>query len=633
MYATVVWLCPQRCSDVHRHVEGVLEESELGICQQYYGCNQRNVLGTGHGNSQIGSIILQLNHKQRFLTFSTSTLSLFFTIQKRKTPSLSLLCSFLNFYGNYDTPSLTPSPSLLPNSFFQTNQVGSSGTMLKQILNKLPKKVPKLDAADSAQSDYGSITTFGNVFQCTNVGVAISSKLNAVKRVSSAVFPASMSVGVEDVDPHISFKDASNTQKQNLFISKLNFCCNVYDLSGPDKNCTEQNVKHQALVELLDFVSSGFAKFTEPAITALCKMCASNLFRVFPPKFRPSATGGETEDEELIFDPAWSNLQIIYDLLLQFINYNSLDLKVAKMHIDHTFIKRLLDLFDSEDPRERDCLKTILHRIYGKFMVHRPFIRKYVSNIIYRFVFETEHHNGIAELLEIFGSVICGFALPLKEEHKIFLCRVLIPLHKPKSVGIYHQQLTYCVVQFIDKDPTLASTVIMGLLKYWPVTNSQKELMFISELEEVLDVTIMSELQKIMVPLFRRIACCLNSYHYQVAERAHLLWNNEHFLDVVTQNRQVILPLVFSALVHNTQNHWNRTVLNQTENMRKMLSHMDEDLVLACQRKLEEEDSRSSAAAERRRITWERLEAAANIQQHVAVGGDVLASPACAVVC
>lgn len=152
------------------------------------------------------------------------------------------------------------------------------------------------------------------------------------------------------------------------------------------------------------------------------------------------------------------------------------------------------------------------------------------------------------------------------------------------------------------------------------------------ELEEVLEVTIMSEFQKIMVPLFRRIACCLNSYHYQVAERAHLLWNNEYILDVITQNRQVILPLVFSALVHNTQNHWNRTVLTQTENMRKMLSHMDEDLVLSCQRKLEEEDSRSSAISEQRRITWERLEAAANVQ-HVAVGVDVLASPTCSVAC
>jgi len=66
-------------------------------------------------------------------------------------------------------------------------------------------------------------------------------------------------------------------------------------------------------------------------------------------------------------------------------------------------------------------------------MVRRPFIRKAVSNIFYHFLFETDRHNAIAELLEVFGSVISGFAMPLKEEHKIFLWRVLIPLHKPKK--------------------------------------------------------------------------------------------------------------------------------------------------------------------------------------------------------
>ena len=30
------------------------------------------------------------------------------------------------------------------------------------------------------------------------------------------------------------------------------------------------------------------------------------------------------------------------------------------------FSPQLLALFDSEDPRERDFLKTTLHRIYGK---------------------------------------------------------------------------------------------------------------------------------------------------------------------------------------------------------------------------------------------------------------------------
>jgi hypothetical protein len=35
-------------------------------------------------------------------------------------------------------------------------------------------------------------------------------------------------------------------------------------------------------------------------------------------------------------------------------------------YVDQGFVLRLLELFDSEDPRERDYLKTILHRIYGE---------------------------------------------------------------------------------------------------------------------------------------------------------------------------------------------------------------------------------------------------------------------------
>lgn len=57
------------------------------------------------------------------------------------------------------------------------------------------------------------------------------------------------------------------------------------------------------------------------------------------------------------------------------------------------------------------------------------------------FVFHTEQFNGIGELLEILGSIINGFALPLKQEHKVFLVRVLLPLHKPRCLSMYHAQV------------------------------------------------------------------------------------------------------------------------------------------------------------------------------------------------
>ena len=61
------------------------------------------------------------------------------------------------------------------------------------------------------------------------------------------------------------------------------------------------------------------------------------------------------------------------------------------------------------------------------------------------------------------SSIINGFALPLKEEHKVFLIRVLLPLHKAKSLALYHPQLAYCVVQFLEKDPSLTEEVCFDI--------------------------------------------------------------------------------------------------------------------------------------------------------------------------
>jgi serine/threonine-protein phosphatase 2A regulatory subunit B' len=44
-------------------------------------------------------------------------------------------------------------------------------------------------------------------------------------------------------------------------------------------------------------------------------------------------------------------------------------------------------------------------------------------------------------LQDIVFSIINGFAVPLKEEHKVFLDRVLMPLHKAHSLSSFHPQV------------------------------------------------------------------------------------------------------------------------------------------------------------------------------------------------
>ena len=75
----------------------------------------------------------------------------------------------------------------------------------------------------------------------------------------------------------------------------------------------------------------------------------------------------------------------------------------------------LLDLFRSPDPRERDYLKTVVHRIYGKFMPLRYAVRMtIVRELIMESMKETSSSStdrvyGIAEYLEMLVPIIEGF--------------------------------------------------------------------------------------------------------------------------------------------------------------------------------------------------------------------------------
>lgn len=207
-----------------------------------------------------------------------------------------------------------------------------------------------------------------------------------------------------------------------------------------------------------------------------------NLFRTLPPSSNPNGAEFDPEEDEPTLEAAWPHMQLVYEFFLRILECQDFEPAAAKEHVDKKFVLRLLELFDSEDPRERDQLKMILHRTYAKLLGLRSFIRQQINNVFYRFIYETERHNGIAELLEILGSVINGFALPLKNEHVVFMLKVLMPLHKAKSLSVYHPQLAYCVVQFLEKDGSLAEPVVKALLKYWPKTHSPKEVLFFLKL-------------------------------------------------------------------------------------------------------------------------------------------------------
>ncbi|XP_032578009.1 serine/threonine-protein phosphatase 2A 56 kDa regulatory subunit gamma isoform isoform X1 [Drosophila sechellia] len=408
-----------------------------------------------------------------------------------------------------------------------------------------------------------------------------------------------------------ALRETAASEREELFIQKIQQCCTLFDFSEPLSDLKFKEVKRAALHEMVDFLTNQNGVITEVIYPEAINMFAVNLFRTLPPSSNPNGAEFDPEEDEPTLESSWPHLQLVYELFLRFLESPDFQPSMAKRFIDHQFVLQLLDLFDSEDPRERDFLKTVLHRIYGKFLGLRAFIRKQINNVFYRFIYETEHHNGIAELLEILGSIINGFALPLKEEHKQFLLKVLLPLHKAKSLSVYHPQLTYCVVQFLEKDPSLSEAVIKSLLKFWPKTHSPKEVMFLNELEELLDVIEPAEFQKVMVPLFRQIAKCVSSPHFQVAERALYYWNNEYIMSLISDNSALILPIMFPALNRNSKTHWNKTIHGLIYNALKLFMEMNQRLFDECSKNYKQEKQMEREKLSQREELWQQVESLA----------------------
>uniref|UniRef100_A0A8C1DX00 Serine/threonine protein phosphatase 2A regulatory subunit n=1 Tax=Cyprinus carpio carpio TaxID=630221 RepID=A0A8C1DX00_CYPCA len=415
--------------------------------------------------------------------------------------------------------------------------------------------------------------------------------LKKEKRPSSSRFSLSSSRELQKLP---ALKDVPPAEQEKLFVQKLRQCCVLFDfISDPLSDLKWKEVKRAALSEMVEYITHNRNVITEPIYPEVVHMFAVNMFRALPPSSNPTGAEFDPEEDEPTLEAAWPHLQLVYEFFLRFLESPDFQPNIAKKYIDQKFVMQLLELFDSEDPRERDFLKTTLHRIYGKFLGLRAYIRKQINNIFYRFIYETEHHNGIAELLEILGSIINGFALPLKEEHKIFLLKVLLPLHKVKSLSVYHPQLAYCVVQFLEKDSTLTEPVVMALLKYWPKTHSPKEVMFLNELEEILDVIEPSEFVKVMEPLFRQLAKCVSSPHFQVAERALYYWNNEYIMSLISDNAARILPIMFPSLYRNSKTHWNKTIHGLIYNALKLFMEMNQKLFDDCTQQFRAEKNNS----------------------------------------
>ena len=305
-------------------------------------------------------------------------------------------------------------------------------------------------------------------------------------------------------------------------------------------------------------------------------MIEKNIFRPLPnckkSNLNFSETGVEAEDE---VDPAWPHLQGIYEFFLQLVINEAVEVRSLKVYVTPQFVQEFLELFDSEESVERDYLKNILHKLYAKLVPRRKMIRKAMNECFFALIHENYKFNGAAELLDINASIISGFAVPLRDEHVLQFQNIYIPLHKVQTCSQFYEQLLRCSMLFLTKDRTLAIPLLDGLLKYWPFANCIKETLFLTELQEVLEVCEVDKVEGLINKLFKRIVKCIGGIHLQVADRAMCFFENDYFLNILKTYKEKTFPMLVPVIVDLAENHWHKILQESLIALKTILKEID----------------------------------------------------------
>lgn len=298
------------------------------------------------------------------------------------------------------------------------------------------------------------------------------------------------------------------------------------------------------------------------------------------------------------------------DLLYAILSSPMFKAREAKRYFTESVMRSILRVFQhhcsippkSENIAKKNKWKLILYKTYSNFYEHRPYLYGKILDYLHHLVRvskdpkietlqlkivlnknkeqrATKHQvlsgfYSLSEMLEVVAAIIQGFDTPLKQQHvEGLLKQCLLPLHTnpimkhelEAALSIYHQQISFCLVEFCKKDAQLTKSScvrlfsdIQTLLKQG---NTKPAVLLINECEQLLEILNPEEFPQISKAFFSVVVSCLENFNFFIAQRCLLLMRVPHILSLLYHNSiiSVFEHEIVPKIYHCAQEHWNDT--------------------------------------------------------------------------
>ncbi|KAK2957434.1 putative Serine/threonine-protein phosphatase 2A 56 kDa regulatory subunit gamma [Blattamonas nauphoetae] len=451
------------------------------------------------------------------------------------------------------------------------------------------------------------------------------------------------------------FSDTPQSEHDSLLAQYFEACClpvNWAD-TATEEQILDRERKGTLLDSILEYLTTQQSLpedrptplFPQSLWHLVRKFVETNIIRELPPTNPIVAASLEYDEDDPVLERAWPHLQQCYEIFLLFILSPDVDPKISRTTtVDVNLVTSLFTLFASDDPRERDYIKSTIHRIYARYASHRPLLRRLMSQSAESVVTTNDRLNGLPEVLKIMLSIIAGLTVPIKQEYQSLFHHTLLQLHTPTTLPLFHKQLSQAVCLYLTKDPTLFIPLVSFLLRTWPKVHSAKETLLLDEISDAIgsvgaaELIAMDAVQQtsqsapssqsstpkptgsgprlkvrhpLLTKLFEQISLSATSLQFQVAEKALTLFTLQPVIDLMTGLKMEVFPMLFTALHSSARTHWNGSVRDLSFSVLKLMDETDSILFAGCAGN--KKDTHNNKTAQEVRRKWERTELVAKM--------------------
>ena len=343
-----------------------------------------------------------------------------------------------------------------------------------------------------------------------------------------------------------------------MFRDKIKMCNYIFDFTQPRIQVNGKREKCVALVE----ISTLLSKDTEAILLStehqdlLLQMVIRNIFDQ-----HPFTTNKKINLSMLTLnyvESSWEQLSIAFKILNQFV-------LLFPEKVDISLCRKAIYLMNIPDINERECFVTFLKN-YEK--THQQQIES-IWNFLISALINVRYDIYTPFCVDpIISFMTILFFESLSSHHEYYFTKILhthiLPLFDREELSVYYIKLSNFVIQIIDNDTDEQLNVILFLIHHFPYRCGNKQPLFVSTINTIIEMIHWERLNSIAEKLFIFIAMAVKSPNKKLAESALLLLMKANMKHIITSSYKIAMDVLYEPLKWSSAFYWNKFVKDQS---------------------------------------------------------------------